>query len=65
MATAPLTPLTLRESRTYGALAVATALTASAGLGALTDPALGAVAAVLTAGGALAAVRLFVTCPAT
>jgi hypothetical protein len=64
-------PLTLREARTYGTLAVATALTASAGIGAGTGLAAGVtpgvVAGALTAlasvGGALAAVRLLLTCP--
>ncbi len=58
-------PLTLREARTYGTLAAAVALTASAGLGALTVPVVGALAGVATVGGALAGVRLLVTCPRT
>jgi hypothetical protein len=59
------TPLTLRESRTYASLAVATALVASAGLGAVTAPAVGAVAALATVTAALGSVRVFLTCPRT
>jgi hypothetical protein len=66
-------PLTLHEARTYGTLAVATALTASAGIGAGTDLTAGptaglvagAVAALVTVYAALATVRLLLTCPTT
>jgi len=64
-------PLTLRESRTYFAVAATAGLTASAGVGAGAGLALGSTAGVVaglltaaaTLGGGVAAIRAFVTCP--
>jgi len=56
-------PLTLREARTYGALAVAVTLTASLGLGALAGALAGVAAAVTSVTASLATVRVLVTCP--
>lgn len=55
--------LSLREARTYAALAVAVGLTASAGLGVLAGAVVGAAAAVASVTASVATVRVLVNRP--